>query len=286
LNFGLFFANAGPFSQPDTFEALVRSADEVGFESLWVVEHVVVPEGYQSTYPYSASGKMPGPEGTPISDPLVALSYAAAITTRIKLATGIVILPQRHPFYVAKEFASLDVLSRGRAIMGIGIGWLEEEFDALGVPFHERAARTEESVQAVRSLWRDGAEAFDGDFYRWKSVHSSPQPVQARIPIVVGGHVEGAARRAARIGDGFFPARANFDLLAGLFDCVRDECGKQGRDPSDVEFTAVLEKPDLDAIRRFEDLGVSRLVVPPPGFDPDGIKKGLETFANDVINAL
>ncbi|MFQ5415750.1 MAG: LLM class F420-dependent oxidoreductase [Myxococcota bacterium] len=286
MNFGLFFANAGPFSAPDTFEALVRSAEEVGFESIWVVEHVVVPEGYQSIYPYSDSGKMPGPEGTPISDPLVALSYAAAITTRIKLATGIIILPQRHPFYVAKEFASLDVLSRGRAIMGIGIGWLEEEFDALDIPFHERAARTEESVQAVRSLWREGAEGFDGDFYRWKPVHSRPQPVQDRIPVVVGGHVEGAARRAARIGDGFFPARGSLDHLAGLFDRVRDECGKQGRDPSEVELSASLEKPDLDAVRRFEDLGVSRLVVAPPAFDPDGIKKGLDTFANDVIHAL
>ena len=152
MKFGLFFANAGPFARPETFEALVKNADEVGFESIWAVEHVVVPKGYRSTYPYNDEGRMPGPEESPIPDPLLALAYAAAISTKLRLATGIIILPQRHPVYVAKEFATLDVLSRGRAIAGVGIGWLEEEFAVLGVPFRERAARTEESVRAIRRM--------------------------------------------------------------------------------------------------------------------------------------
>ena len=122
MKYGLFFANAGPFSVPETFETLVRTADEVGIESLWTVEHVLVPVGYGSQYPYSKDGRMPGGEKTPIPDPIVPLAYAAAISQRVRLATGIVILPQRHPAYGAKEFASLDVLSRGRAILGIGIG--------------------------------------------------------------------------------------------------------------------------------------------------------------------
>ena len=285
MKFGLMFVNSGPFANPKLFEVLVRTADEVGIESLWTVEHVVVPVGYESPYPYSADGKMPGNnERIPIPDPIVPLAYAAAITKQIKLGTGILILPQRHPVYVAKEMATLDVLSGGRALLGIGIGWLEEEFEVVGVPFRERAARTEESVQALRSLWAKEPSRFDGRFYRWGAVESYPKPVSPRgVPVIVGGHVEGAARRAARIGDGFFPARGELDLLAKLFAAMRDECGKVGRRPEEIELTTGMGAQDRDSMRRYEDLGVSRLIVAPPGFDPDGLRRGLESFANKLI---
>jgi probable F420-dependent oxidoreductase len=284
MKYGLFFANAGPFSVPETFEALVRSADEVGIESLWTVEHVVVPVGYGSQYPYSKDGRMPGGEKAPIPDPVVALAYAAAISKRVRLATGIVILPQRHPAYVAKEFASLDVLSRGRAILGIGIGWLAEEFAVIGVPFAERAARTEESVHAIRSLWAADPKPFDGRFYRWNAVESNPKPVQKPgVPIVVGGHVEGAARRAARVGDGFFPAKGELKDLAPLFDAMRDECRKLGRKPESIELTALGLNLDPDTVKRFEDAGVSRLVIGPPAFDAEGLRRGLTAFAERFI---
>ncbi len=287
MKFGLFFANAGPFAVPETFETLVKTADEVGIESIWTVEHVVVPVGYESRYPYSQDGRMPGPENSPIPDPILPLAYAAALTKRLRLATGIVILPQRHPVYVAKEYATLDVLSGGRAIAGVGIGWLEEEFATVGVPFRERAARTEEAVRAIRSLWKDEPEAFEGDFYRWGPVQSNPKPVQKPgVPIVVGGHVEGAARRAARIGDGFFPAKGGLDELPGLFQALRDECGKVGRDPSEIELSAIGGNVDVDTARRFEDIEVSRLVVFPPAFDSEGLKKGLNDFADRVISKL
>jgi probable F420-dependent oxidoreductase len=227
---------------------------------------------------------MPGPEESPIADPILALAYAAAISTKLRLATGIVILPQRHPVYVAKEFATLDVLSRGRAIAGVGIGWLEEEFAVLGVPFRERAARTEESVRAIRTLWQDGAQPFRGKFYSWDAVHSNPKPIQKPgVPIVIGGHVEGAARRAARVGDGFFPAKGGLGSLPNLFEAMRDECGKVGRDPAEIELTAVGTKLEPDTVRAYEDIGVSRLVVPPPAFDPEGLKRALHEFADNVI---
>jgi probable F420-dependent oxidoreductase len=227
---------------------------------------------------------MPGGEKAPIPDPIVALAYAAAISRRVRLATGIVILPQRHPAYVAKEMASLDVLSRGRAILGIGIGWLAEEFAAIGVPFHERAARTEESVRAIRSLWSDDPKPFDGVFHRWNAVESYPKPVQKPgVPIVVGGHVEGAARRAARIGDGFFPATGDAGVLSGLLDAMRDECRKLGRDPGGIEITTTGAGLDPDAVKRYEDLGVSRLVIGPPAFDPEGLRRGLAEFAERHI---
>lgn len=284
MKFGLMFVNSGPFSVPETFDTLVRTADEVGFESLWTVEHVVVPVGYESEYPYSPSGKMPGDETAPIPDPLLPLAYAAAVTKQIRLGTGILILPQRHPAYVAKAFATLDVLSRGRALAGIGIGWLREEFDALGIPFRERVGRTEEAVAAIRSLWSEGAQPFDGDFYRWPAVESNPKPVQKPgVPIVVGGHVEGAARRAARVGDGFFPARGDLETLIPLLDALRDECGKTGRDPDEIEISTGAGRLDLDTVRRYEDLGVSRLVMAPPAFDTEGLKAALPKVAEELI---
>lgn len=284
MKFGIAFANAGPFASPELFESLVRNAEEAGFESLWTVEHVVVPVGYASPYPYSESGRMPGPEDSPIPDPILPLAYAAALTSRIRLATGILILPQRHPAYVAKEMATLDVLSRGRAILGVGIGWLEEEFRVVGVPFRERAPRTEEAIRAVRSLWRGEPEAFEGRFHAWPPVESNPKPVQpGGIPVVVGGHVEGAARRAARCGDGFFPARGELDQLPGLLAALRDECGKIGRDPAEVELSAGVGSPDPYAVRRYQDLGVERLVIAPPAFDPDGLHRALHEFADRVI---
>jgi probable F420-dependent oxidoreductase len=284
MKFGLMFVNAGPFAVPETFDTLVRTADEVGFESLWTVEHVVVPVGYESEYPYSPTGKMPGPEDSAIPDPLLPLAYAAAITQKIRLATGILILPQRHPAYVAKQFATLDVLSRGRAIAGIGIGWLREEFEVLGVPFGERAARTEEAARAIRSLWSDGAEPFAGKFYNWPAVESSPKPVQKPgVPIVVGGHVEGAARRAARIGDGFFPAQGDLKTLVPLLDALRDECGKTGRNPDEIEISTGGGKLDRDMVHRYEDVGVSRLVMPPPAYDSAGLERALPALAEQLI---
>jgi probable F420-dependent oxidoreductase len=227
---------------------------------------------------------MPGGEKAAIPDPIVALAYAAAISQRVRLATGIVILPQRHPAYVAKEFASLDVLSRGRAILGVGIGWLAEEFAVIGVPFAERAARTEESVRAIRSLWSDAPKPFDGRFYRWNAVESNPKPVQKPgVPIVVGGHVEGAARRAARVGDGFFPAKGGLEALPTLLEAMRDECLELGRKPEEIEITTVAGPLDADVVRRYEDLGVSRLVIGPPAFDAEGLRRGLHAFADRFI---
>ncbi len=284
MKFGLMFVNAGPFGNPEVFEALVRTADEVGIESIWTVEHVVVPVGYESQYPYSESGRMPGPENSPIPDPILPLSYAAAITDRLRFGTGVLILPQRHPAYVAKQMATLDQLSRGRAMLGVGIGWLEEEFQTVGVPFKERAARTEESIRAIRSLWSDAPSPFDGEYYRWAAVESNPKPVQKPgVPIIIGGHVAGAARRAARVGDGFFPARGDLETLPRLIDAMTEECRRIERDPASIELTTGAGNPDADTVKRYEDLGVSRLVLGPPAFDPEGIKRGLNEFADRLI---
>ncbi|HZP43426.1 MAG TPA: LLM class F420-dependent oxidoreductase [Candidatus Binatia bacterium] len=281
MKLGLMYANAGPFAFPEMLAHLATTAERVGVESLWTVEHVVIPVGYRSTYPYDPSGKIPAPENMPIPDPFLALAYAAAVTRTLRLATGVVILPQRHPLYVAKEAATLDVLSHGRAILGIGVGWLAEEFEALGIPFAERAARTAETVRAMRSLWKDEPEPFAGRFFRWGPLESHPKPVQKPgVPIVVGGHTEAAARRAARWGDGFFPGVADAATLARLLAVVREECAKAGRRAGALEVTSGRRAADADAVRRLEDLGVARIVVPPPAFDPDGLTRGLEALGD------
>lgn len=284
MKYGLMFANAGPFADPELFAHLVTTADAAGIESIWTVEHVLVPKGYESTYPYSPDGKMPGPENSPIPDPFLALSYAAALTKKIRLATGVLILPQRHPAYVAKEVATLDVLSNGRVTLGIGVGWLKEEFDALGVGFEDRAARTRESVEAMRSLWSEGPSTFHGKHFHWDNVESNPKPRQgANVPIVVGGHSDIAARRAARYGNGFFPGRGNSARLKELIGILRDECAKVGRNADDIELTGGMMAPSPEHVAKHEEMGFSRLVMGPPGWDRDGISRGIEAFANTFL---
>ena len=284
MKFGIGFANVGPFGLPDHGAHLARTAEACGFESLWTVEHVAVPKGYESAYPYSPTGRMPGTEEMPIPDPLIWLSYIAAATERIRLATGIVILPQRHPIYLAKEIATLDQLSKGRAILGVGIGWLREEFAALGIPFEERAARTDEICRALRTLWSAGPQPFEGKFHAWKALHSNPKPVQpGGPPIVIGGHTKASARRAARVGNGWFPASFDPAGFAALLVELKDECARIGRDPAEIELTTVLARPDLDGVRQAEELGISRLLIAPPAFDMEGVKRGLGSFADQVI---
>ena len=285
MKFGIMFANTGWFTRPEHAAELAVAAEEVGIESLWTVEHVVVPKTYDSVYPYNKAGKLPGDFDSDVPDPVVWMSYVAALTHTIKLSTGILILPQRHPLYVAKEFASLDQLSGGRAMMGVGIGWLKEEFDALDIDFADRVARTEESMQALRSLWRDDSVTFTGQQFSWTDVGSYPKPVQSNgVPIIVGGHVPAAARRAAKFGDGFFPGR--IDRLDELLAAMRRECEEIGRDADEIELTTGTPDMSLDNIRVMADKGINRLVMPPPGRNKEDIRRGLETFAQKVINKL
>lgn len=283
MNFGIIFANTGPSTQPGYAASLATLAEEAGFESLWTVEHVVVPAGYESPYPYSKDGRMPGGEDIPVPDPLIWLAYVAAVTTKIKLATGILILPQRNPAVVAKEAATLDVLSKGRLILGIGVGWLKEEFEALGVPFEDRAARTDEYAAALRAFWEQPEPTFSGRFTSFSRAKSYPKPVQmGGIPIVVGGHTPAAARRAGRLGDGFFPARGGFDVLPGLLDEMRKAAAEAGRDGDAIEVTTGGAM-DVEGAKRYADLGVSRLVIPPLGFDIETLKRQLGQFGENVI---
>ncbi|MCB1746769.1 MAG: LLM class F420-dependent oxidoreductase [Gammaproteobacteria bacterium] len=290
MNFGAFFVNVGPFSDPRLFSHLATSAEQHGVESLWTVEHVVIPVGYEATYPYDESGKIPMPNNTPLPDPLLPLAYAAAITTKIKLATGILILPQRHPFYVAKEAATLDQLSGGRFILGIGVGWMHDEFEALGIPFAERGPRTDESIRALRSLWKGEPEAFECEYFRWNAVEMNPKPVQKNgVPIVIGGHSKASARRAARLGDGFFPGVGTPQEVTALKQVMAEECAKIGRDPNEIEITAVMGADDPALVEGMAAAGVSRLLAAydmgSGKFAPGDIDAWLDGLASRHIGA-
>src|SRR5271155_1039438 len=228
MKFGIAFANSGAFSQPTLLGHLATTAERCGFESLWTVEHVAIPVRH---LPYAGTkdGQMPGGDQVPIPDPLIPLAYVAAITKTIKLATGILILPQRHPIYTAKEVATLDVLSGGRVILGIGSGWMKEEFESLGIDFHSRGAMTDEAIRAMRALWSEGPSSFAGKHFRFGPLHSYPKPVKKNVPIHIGGHSPAAARRAGRYGDGFFPTVVNPEKLKEIFGMMRDAAKEAGR---------------------------------------------------------
>lgn len=266
MEFGIAFANVGPLVEPEKAAEFAVAAEEAGFESIWTVEHVVVPAGYESTYPYDPSGKMPGGEQSPIPDPLVWLSYLAGITSRIKLATGVLILPQRNPVVLAKELATLDQLSGGRLLLGIGVGWLEEEFDAIGVPFRERGARTDENVAAMRALWTEDTATYEGEHVSFRDCYMLPKPAQPSVPVHVGGHTEIAARRAGRLGDGFFPGKGSHEELARLFELVRTTATEHGRDPDAIEMTTggngAVGSGALDEVKALADIGTHRVIVP------------------------
>jgi probable F420-dependent oxidoreductase len=283
MKFGLAFANAGPLGDPELASGLGPLAEELGFESLWTVEHVVVPTGYSSPYPYSPDGKMPGGDQVALADPLIWLAYIAAVTTKIRLGTGILILPQRNPLVLAKEVASLDRLSGGRVELGIGVGWMREEFDALGVPFERRGARTDEYVDVMRRLWTEPSTAYSGEFTEFADLNSYPKPAAAKgVPIHIGGHSDAAARRAGRIGDGFFPGRSEGHGLEDLLATMRKTATEHGRDPDAIEVTAGGGL-DLDSVKSAADLGVHRYTVPPLAFDLENLRTRLGAFSETVI---
>ena len=277
MKFGLRYCNTGRYADPAAAVELLQAGEAAGFESAWTVEHTVGPSGYESAYPYSPDGKMGGgKEDFSLPDPLIWMAYVASATRFINLATGILILPQHSPVVAAKQIAPLDHLSGGRVLLGIGVGWLREEFEASGVPFEDRGRRTDEYVAVLRELWTAERPTFAGEFVDFDAAYCRPQPAQGTVPIIVGGHSRPAARRAGRIGDGFFPARGASSELIGLARRTADE---HGRDGQALEITTSLPE-DLDDIPKLAALGVDRLLVSVSGM------AGLPAAVKDPDDAL
>jgi probable F420-dependent oxidoreductase len=288
MKFALMFANA---TFPDAKDAarLGRLAEDAGFDALITVEHVIWPTAYSSAYPYSPTGKIPGNPSTPLPDPLIWMAWVAATTSRIRFMTGILILPQRNPVVLAKEVATLDYMSGGRIELGIGVGWLKEEFEALGVPWERRGKRADEYVAAMRALWARDDASFAGEFVSFTGVSSNPKPVKGHVPIVVGGHSEAAAQRAGRLGDGFFPLNAGQGEIGALIAMMRRAAEAAGRDPRAVAVTTtcpgVSPRADSDPRPAIEERiaqGVDRVIVPVASFMPN-LEESLPRFGEKVI---
>ena len=258
MKFGLRYCNTGRYVDPGLTLELAQAGEEAGFESLWTVEHTVMPASYTSSYPYSEDGKIAGGNSAiDLPDPTVWMAYVAGATKTIKLASGIIILPQHNPVVLAKQIATLDHLSGGRVLLGIGVGWLKEEFDAIGVPFEARGRRADEYVAAMRELWSAESPSFGGEFVKFADIYCLPQPVNKRVPIIIGGDSKFAARRAGRLGDGYFPARG---VPLELFDLARETAVQHGRDPAQIEFTVSMPD-DIKELPKLSELGVSRVLV-------------------------
>jgi probable F420-dependent oxidoreductase len=214
------------------------------------------------------------------------LSYVAAATTRIRLATGVLILPQRNPLILAKELASLDRLSGGRVELGIGMGWVREEAEALGTSFDDRGRRAGEYVAAMRTLWRESVASFRGEFVNFERVVSRPKPVQpGGVPIIVGGHTDGAARRAGRWGDGFFPLGVSAEKLASLRAVMRESACRHGRDPSAIGITCI-GAADLQSAEFYARQDVERMVIGTQHGALGALRRSFEQFHTDVMERM
>jgi probable F420-dependent oxidoreductase len=264
MKIGIVPLNVGGPDAATQMIPLAQYAEAAGIESVWTFEHAMVPMNYESRYPYDKSGKMPiQPEGWFI-DPLISLAHVAAVTKTIRLGTGVNILPQTNPLLLAKQAASIDVLSGGRLLLGLGIGWLEEEFVAMGTPFERRGARFNDYMVAMKKVWSGDVVEHQSDFLNWTGFKSFPTPVQRpHPPLLVGGTSKQALKRVAQLGDGWYAPSGSPEQLAEQLAELRTIAAEVGRDYSTIEITGtwrVAAQPD--AVKQFEDLGVSRLIVP------------------------
>jgi probable F420-dependent oxidoreductase len=270
VSVGLHALGIGAGASRTVIDAVAATAERSGFATLWVGEHVVMVDDPASRYPYADDGRIAVPADADWLDPLIGLSFAAAATNRIELATGVLLLPEHNPVVIAKQAASLDRLSGGRFSLGIGVGWAKEEFEALGVPFERRAERTAEYVRAMRALWRDDVASFAGEFVSFDAVRVYPKPQRRFVPVVCGGNSDAALRRAAAWGDGWYGFNlADVEEVASRVSVLRRMCRELGRDPGELRLSAALQDPTPADLRKFADIGVDELVlvVSPPA-DP------------------
>ena len=260
------FGMQTPFNErtpPELIGGAGQIAEELGFDSFWVPEHVMFFPEYASHYPYSEDGKIPGTP-TSLIDPFMALTWVAAHTSKIRLGTGICLVPQRQPVYCAKQVADLDYLSGGRFEFGVGIGWLKEEFESLGVPWPRRAARTEECLAVMQTLWQDDLANFNGEFYTVENAQQGPKPVQQpHPPILFGGESKAALRRVATVGQGWYGFNLTPESFAAHLVTLDGLLEQAGRSRADLAIYVSPNRDHLNAesVRAFGELGCQQIIT-------------------------
>lgn len=283
MRLGLHALGIGTGAEPAVIRAVAVAAERHGFATLWAGEHVVMVDDSTSRYPYADDGKIAVPANADWIDPLIGLSFAAAVTATIGLATGVLLLPEHNPVIVAKQAASLDKLSDGRFSLGVGIGWSREEFDALGIPFEGRSARAADYVAALRTIWRDDIASHTGKFAQFQQIRVNPKPRNRRVPILCGGNSDAALRRVAQWGDGWYGFNlADVDDVAAKLTTLRQFCESAGRDMADLRLAVALREPRPTDGSRLAELGVDELVlVASPPHDPAGAAQWVTGLAAD-----
>jgi probable F420-dependent oxidoreductase len=261
MNVGLIPASDGQFPVAGAHVAdLARATESAGFDSIWIGEHVVMPVEQKQEYPGASRNRI-GPRDTGVlPDPLEWLSYVAAVTDHLLLGTAIMLLPLHNPLVIAKRLSTLDQLSSGRVRLGVGLGWSEAEYEAVGESFATRGSRCDEMIRAMRAVWSESPVRFDGTLVRFDDVHSFPQPVGQRVPILIGGDSEAAARRAGRLGDGYLPFEKDHARLSVLLATMRRSAEQAGRDPATIELTG-LGSRNRQSVERLREMGFSRVLL-------------------------
>lgn len=251
-------------TSPEYIAAAAAMVEKLGYDSFWVPEHVLFFPEYESKYPYSEDGRIQG-DPRSLLDPLTALTYVAANTSKIRLGTGICLVPQRNPVYTAKQVADLDYLSGGRVDFGIGIGWLKEEFNALGVPWTDRAGRTEECIGVMKTLWCDELSSYQGKYFSFEAAYQNPKPVQRpHPPLIFGGESRAALKRVATLGQGWFTFNVTPESLAQGIDILQPLLEEQGRTISDISISVTPDRKHInqESLKRFEELGAEQIILP------------------------
>jgi probable F420-dependent oxidoreductase len=287
MKVGFFSVGIGPTTEPTLLRAVATTAERLGFATLWAPEHVVLMNQYASKYPYS-SGEFPALPNIPIGDPFTTLAYAAACTTTIRLGTGICLVPEHNPLVLAKTVSTVDRLSGGRFILGVGVGWLAEEFAALGIPFERRGARTREYIQVMRKLWTEPHSSHDGEFTKFTDILSYPKPVAAKgVPVWFGGESNAALRRVAEYGDGWLGFKLSPTEAEAKIQQIEKMLTANGRRRSDVTLSVspYIDPITPDDLKRYRDAGadeVALLIRGRPISEADLIA-GLEGLARDFV---
>lgn len=287
MKIGLLAFGVGPAANPEVLAMMAQTAEQCGFYSVWAPEHVVLIDKYASTYPYAKDGKLPMPSTFEFLDPYATLVFTAAHSKKLRLGTGISLLPERNPVVTAKLIASLDKLSGGRFDFGVGIGWLAEEFAAVGVPWERRAERTREYLKAMKLLWTEDEPEFKGEFCSFPKVRLYPKPVQKpHPPIIFGGESTSALKRVAEIGDGWFGLNLTVADAQTKIARIKQYAAAAGRGQVQFSFTVsagVGIDLDLDTIKRYRDAGAEQLIVGGIPNDPEGIKREIERLGEKFV---
>lgn len=286
MEIGVFLPLANPVATPEYLRVAGAACEQAGVAAIWVAEHVVLFDSPDSKYPYSHDGKFPLGGETGILEPFTALSYLAACTESVRLGTGIVLAPQRNPVYTAKEAACVDWLSGGRLDLGLGIGWLREEFDVCNVPFERRAARCREYVEVMRTLWCDEVSEYSGELYSLPACRHYPKPLQEPYPpIHFGGESDAALRRVADLGTGWYGYDIGPEEAAERVTRLCALLEERGRKIEDVQVSVCpyLRETTAELVARYHDAGVGQVIVLQAAASVEELRASLERLARDVV---